>query len=303
MAVQHFIDVDQLDLKQIEKIFAYATDYAQNPHSDSLRNQRLINIFFENSTRTRSSFEIAAKNMSAAVININVASSALKKGESEKDTLQTLAAMHPEFITIRHGEAGSVAKLCTHLADAIVINSGDGAHAHPTQALIDAFTIFTEKKFQTLDDFKKLKIAICGDIINSRVARSNIKLLGLLGAQLNLVGPITLLPQYTDFAAQKFIDLKSGLKEVDVIMALRIQRERMQSCFITSMSDFYKTYGITEQALTYANKDAIVLHPGPMNRNVEICEAIADDRSVCKALDQVKNGIAIRQAVLRFLSE
>jgi len=300
---KHFIDVDQLSLKQIEQIFSKADKYLKKPLNSSLKGKRLINLFFENSTRTRSSFEIAAKNSGAEVVNIDVSTSALKKGESEKDTILTLNAMEPDFITIRHSFGGIVKKLAEYSDRAVVVNSGDGAHAHPTQALLDAFTIYKAYKFKKITEFKKLTVAICGDVLNSRVARSNIRLLTMLGAKIHLIGPPTLLPKNMDSANLKiFYDLKEGVKGVNVIMALRIQKERMMSCFIPSISDYFKVYGITRDVLDLAKSNCILLHPGPMNRNVEIESSLAEDPKVSQVLKQVRHGVAIRQAVLELLA-
>lgn len=289
--VRDLITVDDLDDSELRNLFLLADNYLKKKDSDLLAGKSLINLFFEESTRTRSSFEIAAKNLGAEVINIDVSKSSLKKGESEVDTIKTLAAMSPTFITIRHNASGAVQSLAHH-SSAIVINSGDGAHAHPTQALLDCFTIMQRKK-----EISGLKVAICGDIINSRVARSNLRLLTRLGAEVRLVGPKTLLPSHLKDVKQ-YTRIEEGVEDADVIIALRLQNERMAGCFLPSASEFFKFYGISRKVLEFAKEDAIVLHPGPMNRNVEISAEIADDGEICTVLDQVKNGIAVRQAVL-----
>lgn len=302
MAIKHFIDVDQLSLKELKEIFIRAKYFSSKPQNELLKGKKLINLFFENSTRTRSAFEISAKNMGAEVINIDISTSALKKGESEKDTIYTLNAMSPDFLTIRHVESGIVEKLARYSESATVINSGDGAHAHPTQALLDCYTIFEKLKFNSLEEFKKLKIVICGDIVNSRVARSNIKLLNMLGAKINLVGPAPLVPHSFAYENIKiFYDLEAAVKDANVIMTLRIQQERMKSCLISSLRDYYRNYGIKRELLQNAKKSCFILHPGPINRNVELESKLADDKNICLVLNQVQNGIAVRQALLEFL--
>lgn len=293
-SMKHLITTDDLSDEEVAAVFNLAKGYLKHKDSKLLVGKSLINLFFEESTRTRSSFEIAAKNLGAEVVNINVAKSALKKGETEVDTIKTLSAMHPSFITIRHGASGAVQSLARH-SKAIVLNSGDGAHAHPTQAFLDCFTILQRK-----GKISGLKVAICGDIINSRVARSNIRLLSRLGAEVRLVGPETLLPKHID-GVSRYTNIYEGVAGADVIITLRLQRERMISCFVPSASEYYKFYGISQKVVDSAKDDVIVLHPGPMNRNVEIADSIADDRERCAVLDQVRNGIAVRQAVLEVL--
>ncbi|MFZ8864731.1 MAG: aspartate carbamoyltransferase catalytic subunit [Rickettsiales bacterium] len=303
MQIRHFIDIDQLNLAELSHIYKRANYFFDNPYQQILAKKKLINLFFENSTRTRSAFEISAKNMGAEVININISTSALKKGESEQDTICTLNAMEPDFLTIRHAENGIVKQLSNYSKNAVVINSGDGSHAHPTQALLDGYTIFKHLKLAKLTDFKKLKIAICGDIINSRVARSNIKLYQMLGAKINLIAPPPLMPK--TFATDNikiFYDLVPGIKDVDVIITLRIQLERIKTCLISSLPDYYYKYGIKTELLKYTKPHCTILHPGPINRNVEIESSLADNSKVCLILDQVKNGIAVRQALLEFLA-
>ena len=301
--MNHLIDIEQLSLENIKEIFDKATGYLANPYSDILKNKKLINLFFENSTRTRSSFEIAASNLGAKVVNIDVSTSSLHKGESDKDTILTLNAMMADYITIRHSESGMVRKLSKH-SNASIINSGDGLNEHPTQALLDCFTIFNVKKFKNISDFKGITVVICGDIINSRVARSNIRLLKKLGSKVRLVGPMTLLPKFMflDYV-DTYSDLDQAISGVDVIYTLRIQRERMKNCSIPSGREYYKFYGVNHQRLNNASSDCVVLHPGPMNRNIEISAELADDEKKCKVLEQVRNGVVIRQAVLEFVSK
>ncbi|MBL6784884.1 MAG: aspartate carbamoyltransferase catalytic subunit [Rickettsiales bacterium] len=294
--LKNLISIDELSIDDCRKIFAYADNFILNPNSDELKNHKLINLFFENSTRTRSSFEFAAKNMGAEVINIDVSTSALKKGESEIDTIKTLTAMKPDFITIRHSVAGFVEKL-SRFTNAHVINSGDGSREHPTQALLDCFTIM---KYKT--KIEGLNIGICGDIINSRVARSNIKLLAKLGARIFLIAPHSLMPNKLKIANVEFCyDLKSVIDKLDVLMTLRIQKERMKNAVITSEEEYGRFFGLNANNLVNAKKDLIILHPGPINREVEISSKIADSESSL-ILNQVANGIAIRQSVLKFLN-
>lgn len=294
--VHNLISIDDFSLEQCQIIFNKAGYFLQNPISEELQDKKLINLFFEASTRTRSSFEIAAKNMGAEVINIDVSNSAVKKGESEIDTIKTLSAMNADFITIRHAVSGFVKALAEY-TKAHVINSGDGAHEHPTQGLLDCFTILQNKGKIT-----GLNIGICGDILNSRVARSNIKLLSKLGANLFLIAPVSLMPSHLDAANVRFhYDLKEVVGKLDVLMTLRIQKERMQNSVIASDHEYGYFYGLNSRNLSTAKDDLIILHPGPINRGVEISSEIADDQNRSMILHQVQNGIAIRQAVLSFL--
>jgi aspartate carbamoyltransferase catalytic subunit len=300
MTIRHLLDIKSLSDSDIKKIFSIAKIYLKSPkkqsHSQDLKGRTLINLFFENSTRTRSSFEVAAYNLGANVINIDVSTSSLKKGESEIDTVLTLCAMQPSFITIRHSLAGSVQSLARH-SNVPIINSGDGAHSHPTQALLDAFTILQKK-----GKIKGLNIAICGDILNSRVARSDIELLKRLGANIRLIAPPTLLPKhYLDKSVGIYSDMSKGLKDVDVIIMLRLQNERMANALVPSMAEYYKFYGLDREKLAIAKPDAIILHPGPMNRGVEIETNLADDSKRCMVWQQVSYGIIVRQAILSFL--
>jgi aspartate carbamoyltransferase catalytic subunit len=292
----NLISIDDLSLSECLSIFKYAEEFKKSANSQELQNKKLINLFFENSTRTRSSFEIAAKNMGAEVINIDVSTSAVKKGESEIDTIKTLTAMHPDFITIRHSVAGFVERLAKY-TDAHVVNSGDGAREHPTQALLDCFTILQEK--HRIDG---LKIGICGDIINSRVARSNIKLLIKMGAEIYLIAPHSLMPNKLKIDNLHFCyDLKSVIGSLDVLMTLRIQKERMKNAVITSEEEYGRFFGLNKDNLKNAKTDLIILHPGPINRGVEISDEVADSIA-SMILKQVANGIVIRQSVLKFLN-
>ncbi|MEM1372226.1 MAG: aspartate carbamoyltransferase catalytic subunit [Pseudomonadota bacterium] len=265
--------------------------------SDVLAGQTLINLFFEASTRTQASFELAAKRLGADVLNMNVATSSVQKGETLIDTATTLNAMRPDIIVVRHAAAGAV-ELLAQKVDCCVVNAGDGAHQHPTQALLDVLTIRRAKNGR----IGGLTVAICGDIVHSRVARSNISVLNALGANVRIIAPSTLLPSQPDrLGAEVFTDMKAGLKDADVVMMLRLQRERMSGVFVPSSREFYHFFGLDEDKLSYAKKDALIMHPGPMNRGIEIASTVADhSRSVIR--DQVEMGVAVRMAVLEALS-
>jgi aspartate carbamoyltransferase catalytic subunit len=261
-----------------------------------LRGRTQINLFFEASTRTQSSFELAGKRLGADVMNMAVGASAVKKGETLIDTAMTLNAMHPDILVVRHHAAGAVALLAQKVGCS-VINAGDGAHEHPTQALLDALTIRRRK-----GRIEGLTVAICGDVLHSRVARSNIILLNALGAQVRVVAPSTLLPSGVErLGVTVFRDMKSGLKDADIVMMLRLQRERMEGSFVPSVREYFRFFGLDEEKLAYAKPDALVMHPGPMNRGVEIDSAVADGaQSLIR--EQVEMGVAVRMAVLTALS-
>jgi aspartate carbamoyltransferase catalytic subunit len=260
-----------------------------------LRGKVIANLFFESSTRTRTTFELAAKRLSADVLNISISTSATVKGESLLDMLRNLEAMQCDMFIVRHGQSGAAHFITTHVAPHIsVINAGDGCHGHPTQAMLDMFTIR-----RTKGEFSKLKIAIVGDLLHSRVARSQIHALTVLGAdEVRIVAPKTLIPSdVTSLGIHVFHEMREGLRDVDVIIMLRLQHERMQGAFLPSYHEFFNLYGLTEEKLAYAKPDAIVMHPGPINRGVEIDSLVADGpRSVI--LQQVSNGIAVRMAVM-----
>ncbi len=257
-----------------------------------------INIFFENSTRTQASFELAGKRLGADVMNLGVDKSSVGKGETLIDTALTLNAMQPDILVIRHPSSGA-ANLLSDKVHCSVINAGDGTHEHPTQALLDALTIQRTKK--TLSG---LKVAICGDIKHSRVARSNIQLLGKKGNLIRLVGPRTLMPsEIEELGVEIYHDLEQGLKGVDVVMMLRLQKERMAGALIPSVREYYKTYGLTYEKLLHARKDAIVMHPGPMNRGTEIDGNLADDINHSVIQNQVEFGVATRMAVMCYLCQ
>lgn len=264
-----------------------------------LRGKTVCNIFFENSTRTRTTFEIAAKRLSADVINLNVSTSSQSKGETILDTVDNLTAMHADMFVVRHAQSGAAHFIARHVEPHIhVINAGDGRHAHPTQGLLDVFTIRRYKP-----DMHNLRVAIVGDVLHSRVARSEIHALTTLGVpEVRVIAPKTLLPQDVEkLGVQVFHDMEQGLRGVDVVMMLRLQNERMTGALLPSAQEYFKTYGLTQQKLALAKPDAIVMHPGPMNRGVEIDSAVADG-SQSVILPQVTYGIAVRMAVMSILA-
>jgi len=264
-----------------------------------LRGKSVFNVFFEPSTRTRTTFEIAAKRLSADVINLNISASSQSKGESLLDTVDNLSAMHADMFVVRHGESGAPHFIARHVApDIHVINAGDGRHSHPTQGLLDMYTIRHYKK-----DFSNLRVAIVGDVLHSRVARSQIHALTTLGCpEIRVIGPKTLLPANVEqLGVHVFHDMRQGLKDVDVVTMLRLQNERMQGALLPSAQEFYKFYGLTADKLALARPDAIVLHPGPMNRGVEIDSSVADGKQSV-ILPQVTFGIAIRMAVMSIMA-
>jgi len=264
-----------------------------------LRGKTVCNLFFENSTRTRTTFEIAAKRLSADVITLNVSTSSQSKGETILDTIDNLTAMHADMFVVRHAQSGAAHMIAKHVAPHIsVINAGDGRHAHPTQGLLDVFTI---RKYKP--EMHNLRVAIVGDVLHSRVARSEIHALTTLGVpEVRVIAPKTLLPQDVEkLGVHVYHDMNEGLKDVDVVMMLRLQNERMTSAMLPSAQEYFKTYGLTAEKLAQAKHDAIVMHPGPMNRGVEIDSAVADGtQSVI--LPQVTYGIAVRMAVMSILA-
>ena len=245
----------------------------------------------------------AAKKMGAEVVNIDISISSLKKGESIVDMSKTINAMFPDFVAIRHNLSGIIALLKKHINRASIINAGDGTNEHPTQSLLDAFTIRRHKK-----DFKNLKVAICGDVLHSRVARSNIKLLTKLGCKISVITPQTLITKdYKNWLKENwnvelYCDLESGIKDADVVMMLRIQQERMSGCYIPSLGEYFRYFGLSENSIKFAKSDVLILHPGPINREVEISSNLADDKNHSAILDQVESGVVVRQAVLKFLN-
>lgn len=299
---RHLLGIQDLSFQDITALLDLADAYVdQNRQVDKktglLRGRTQINLFFEASTRTQSSFELAGKRLGADVMNMSVSTSAIKKGETLLDTAVTLNAMRPDLIVVRHPHSGAVA-LLSQKVDCGVVNAGDGSHEHPTQALLDALTVR-----RRLGKIEGLRVAICGDILHSRVARSNIHLLTKLGARVRLVGPPTLMPEgIENLGAETFTDMKTGLEGCDVVMMLRLQLERMAGSFIPSTREYFRLYGLDYEKLAYAKPEALVMHPGPMNRGVEIDSQVADDvdRSVIR--DQVEMGVAVRMGVLDALS-
>lgn len=299
----HLLGIEDLSASDIMAILDLAKEFItinrkKDKKNSTLRGLTLINLFFENSTRTRTSFELAGKRLSMDVINMNISTSAIKKGETLVDTAMALNAMNPDYIAVRHPESGAV-HLLSQKVKCSVINAGDGCHEHPTQALLDALTIRNKKK-----SFSKLKVAICGDILHSRVARSNIFLLHKMGAEVRLIAPPTLMPRYREhLPALYYTDMREGIKGCDIIMMLRLQFERMKSCFIPSVREYFYFYGLDRDKLSLAKEDALIMHPGPINRGVEIDSDLADDIHRSVILEQVEMGIAVRQAVLELLSQ
>ena len=298
--LKHFLTIEGLDRSLLLDILNHAESFSgvgdrAVKKVPLLRGKTIANLFFEPSTRTRTTFELAAKRLSADILNLNISSSATKKGESLFDTLQTLEAMHCDMFIVRHASSGAAHYIASKVSSGVsVINGGDGRHAHPTQAMLDMFTI---RKYKP--DFSSLRVAIVGDILHSRVARSEIHALSILGVnEIRVIGPRTLIPaEINTLGVHVFHDMNQGLKDVDVIVMLRLQQERMQSALLPGESEYFHLYGLTEQKLEVAKPDAIVMHPGPINRGIEIDSQIADSkRSVI--LQQVSHGIAVRMAVM-----
>jgi aspartate carbamoyltransferase catalytic subunit len=298
----HLLAIEGLEPPHIDGLLELAESYALLNKSgktqrDLLKGRTLINLFFEDSTRTRTSFELAGKRLGADVINMSVSTSSVNKGETLVDTASTLNAMHCDLLVIRHGQSGAPA-LLSQKVSASVINAGDGTHEHPTQALLDALTIRRHK-----GRLEGLVVAICGDVLHSRVARSNIHLLTTMGARVRVVGPPTLMPaEIPRLGVAVHHDMKSGLAGADVVMMLRLQRERMTGGLVPSSREFFRFFGLDRAKLAYAKPDAIVMHPGPMNRGVEIDSAIADDPERSVIGEQVEMGVAVRMAVLDVLA-
>lgn len=301
-AHRHLLGIEQLSQDDIATLLDLADTYAdlnRQPykHSDALKGLTQINMFFENSTRTQASFEIAGKRLGADVMNMAMQASSIKKGETLIDTAMTLNAMHPDLLVVRHPQSGAV-DLLAQKVNCAVLNAGDGRHEHPTQALLDALTIRRAK-----GRLHRLSIAICGDIAHSRVARSNILLLGKMENRIRLIGPPTLMPsQIGEFGVEVFDDMEKGLRDVDVVMMLRLQKERMDGGFIPSEREYYHRFGLDAQKLSHAKPDAIVMHPGPMNRGVEIDGTLADDINRSVIQDQVEMGVAVRMAAMDLLA-
>jgi len=306
--LQHLLTIEGLPREIITRILDTAAPFTELVHQeekklDLLRGKSVFNLFFENSTRTRTTFEIAAKRLSADVINLNINTSSTAKGETLLDTVDNLAAMQADMFVVRHASSGAPFLIAQHLAATNqnhirVVNAGDGRHAHPTQGLLDMYTIRHYKK-----DFTNLTVAIVGDILHSRVARSQIHALSTLGVpEIRAIAPKTLIPTGAERMGVKvFHDMKEGLKGVDVVMMLRLQNERMQGALLPSPQEYFKHFGLTPEKLALAKPDAIVMHPGPMNRGVEIDSAVADGGQAV-ILPQVTFGIAVRMAVMSMLA-
>lgn len=298
---RHLLGIDQLSPVDISNLLDLADGFVDinrqvEKKLSTLRGRTQINLFFEASTRTQSSFELAGKRLGADVMNMSVGVSSVKKGETLLDTAVTLHAMHPDIIVVRHHSAGAV-ELLARKVGCSVVNAGDGAHEHPTQALLDALTIRRHK-----GRLQGLTVAICGDILHSRVARSNIGLLNAMGARVRVVAPSTLLPAAIDrLGVEVHRDIRTGVKGADVVMMLRLQRERMQGSLVPSVREYFHYFGLDAEKLALARPDALVMHPGPMNRGVEIDSDVADGpQSVIR--EQVEMGVAIRMAVLEALA-
>jgi aspartate carbamoyltransferase catalytic subunit len=299
---RHLLGIQGLGPQEITTILDLADGYVdQNRSVDKrkslLRGRTLVNLFFENSTRTRTSFELAGKRLGADVINMQTQASSVAKGETLIDTAMTLNAMHLDALVVRHPDSGAV-KLLSEKVNCAVINGGDGSHEHPTQALLDALTIRRHK-----GAIAGLTVAICGDVLHSRVARSNIYLLNAMGAQVRLIGPRTLMPAQVDrMGVDVCHDMRKGLDGVDVVMMLRIQNERMKGNFIPSIREYFHFFGLDREKLALAKPDAVIMHPGPMNRGVEIDSDVADDVERSLIREQVEMGVAVRMACLDLLT-
>jgi aspartate carbamoyltransferase catalytic subunit len=299
---RHLLGIEGLSAEEITRLLDLSQSYATQPKDDPraralLRGRTVMNLFFENSTRTLTSFELAAKRLGADVINMAVGTSSIKKGETLLDTAMTLNAMGPDVLIVRHPESGAVS-LLSQKVDGAVVNAGDGRHEHPTQALLDALTIRRRR-----GKIQGLIVAICGDVLHSRVARSNIHLLTRLGAKVRVIAPTTLLPSQVDkMGVEVFTDMRKGLKDADVVMMLRLQLERMQGAYVPSIREYFHFYGLDYDKLEAAKPDAIIMHPGPMNRGVEIDSELADDINRSVIREQVEMGVAVRMACLDALN-
>ena len=303
--LKHFLTIDGLSKETLTEILDTAESFASMSEQQVkkvplLRGKTIVNLFFENSTRTRTTFELAASRLSADVISINIATSATSKGESLLDTIRNLEAMHVDMFVVRHAISGAGHFIAQNTAPHVsVINAGDGQHAHPTQAMLDMFTIRQHKQ-----DFSQLRVAIIGDILHSRVTRSQIQALNTLGTkEVRVIAPKTLLPQQVEtLGVTAFNNIEQGLTDTDVIIMLRLQKERMTSALLPSEREYFKCFGLTEKRLKLARPDAIVMHPGPINRGVEIESSIADGpQSVI--LQQVSNGITVRMAIMSLIMQ
>jgi len=300
---KHLLGIETLGPDEIVTLLDLAETYVTlnrqpEKHANALAGMTQINMFFEASTRTQASFEIAGMRLGADVMNMSMAASSIKKGETLIDTAMTLNAMHPDLLVVRHPQSGAV-DLLAQKVNCAVLNAGDGRHEHPTQALLDALTIRRAK-----GRLHRLNIAICGDIAHSRVARSNIMLLGKMENRVRLVGPTTLMPSgVAELGVEVYDDMREGLAGCDVVMMLRLQKERMDGGFIPSEREYYHRYGLDTEKLSHAKDDAIVMHPGPMNRGVEIDGLLADDINRSVIQDQVEMGVAVRMAAMDLLAQ
>ena len=299
----HLLGIQYLSIPEVNLILDESLAFVdlnrqENKKLKILNGKTQINLFFENSTRTLSSFELAGKRLGADVMNMNVAQSAIKKGETLIDTAMTLNAMHPDILVIRHQDSGA-ANLLSQKVNCSVINAGDGRREHPTQALLDAMTIKMKK-----GKIEGLRVAICGDILHSRVARSNIYLLNMLGAEVRVIGPSTLMPKYIEgFGVKSFTNMEEGLEGCDIIMMLRMQTERMDGSYMPSTREYYEFFALDYKKIKNAKPDALIMHPGPMNRGIEIDTNLADDINRSIIVQQVEMGVAVRMAVLKILME
>jgi aspartate carbamoyltransferase catalytic subunit len=299
---RHILGIEGLAPSEITLLLDLAEAYIRlnrspKKKSSLLSGRTVINLFFENSTRTRASFELAAKRLGADVVNMSSEGSSIKKGETLIDTAMTLNALRPDVLVVRHPDSGSV-KLLSEKVDCAVINGGDGSHEHPTQALLDALAIRRRKGY-----LQGLQVAICGDILHSRVARSNIHLMLAMGARVRVIGPPTLLPsQIARMGVEVFTDMRAGLKDCDIVMMLRLQTERMHGQYVPSIREYFHFYGLDRAKLACAKPDALVMHPGPMNRGVEIDSEVADDIDRSLIREQVEMGVAVRMACLDLLT-
>ena len=300
LSSHHLLAIEGMQKSEIQKLLDRADYFASlDKHTDTkyLPGYVVLNVFFENSTRTRVSFELAARRLGAEVINISLINSSIKKGESLLDTASTLNAMKPDLLIVRHPHSGAPL-LFTEYLNCSIINAGDGRHEHPTQALLDALTI--KRRIGYLEG---LKISICGDIANSRVARSNIHLLTTMGAEVRCVAPSTLMPSSLEKLGVKcFFDMKEGIKDADVVMLLRLQNERMSGTENPSEREYFNFFGLDETKLSMANSNAVIMHPGPMNRGVEIASALADDANRSLIKTQVEMGVAVRMSIIEALN-
>jgi len=302
LKTSHLLGIEGISVGEITALLDLADDYVTLGRSAEkklglLKGRTLINLFFEASTRTQSSFELAGKRLGADVLNMSVKTSSVSKGETLIDTATTLNAMRPDILVVRHQDSGA-AELLSRKLDCCVVNAGDGSHEHPTQALLDALTIRRRR-----GSFEGLIVTICGDVLHSRVARSNIGLLSKMGARVRLAAPRTLLPADADrLGVEIFTDMRAALAGADIVMMLRLQQERMAGAFVPSTREYFRFYGLDREKLKLAKPGAFVMHPGPMNRGVEIDSTVADDIEVSVIQEQVEMGVAIRMAVLDALS-